>query len=250
MSANNLDLNLEDEPPPAYSETEPSRGTQRIPNELSLYFPAGNFYLAEHLSHPLYSLRVNYLNVSPVDAEIILGSGPEPHDPLYATLRLRAGSEARVWAPKLTELDFAAANMTFSGPGGLFRTGAGTCLFTVCTGSHVEEFEWRHSVVPDVWKPVSAWKLIRKAAPSGVAEASRSSQGARRSDEETVATVSFVRSRSKILTIKFERSGSTGELGESWAVMTILSALAIHYHRPASLSTESAEGSSGGAAQP
>jgi hypothetical protein len=81
-----------------------------------------------------------------------------------------------------------------------------------------EPFEWRHSRGDDVntlgsvWG--TGWKLVRKPGQGG--------------DAEVVAVftegkVSF----SKKMSFKFVHAGETGALGERWAVMAVISAMAI-----------------------
>ncbi|KAI0116350.1 hypothetical protein GGR51DRAFT_314901 [Nemania sp. FL0031] len=211
----------------------------RLPPKLNLYYPAGRLFLATRISAPLYSVQVNYRQIIPVDAEITVGSGPGNDSPPLATLRL-TGTSVRVWAANQPSPDLSQVAVSINAPGGRFGIGYGTLAFSVPVpalgdgggSSRLVQFEWKHSIVPEILNAYSAWKLKRKTSPpsSGEPEAS----GSRRSmEDETVATLSLKKdSRSKILTIRFEGSGATGEFGELWAVVTVLTALTIYQHKP------------------
>ncbi|KAI3321169.1 hypothetical protein HD806DRAFT_537357 [Xylariaceae sp. AK1471] len=225
-----------DDEPPAYSEVAPPTAYLRFPSELSLYNVASELYLAARRTQPLHHVQVNYRRVMPVDAEIALGTGPDGEFPAYATIRLY-GSNISIWAPKQSELDMSQVAISATPPTGPFGIVHGSWTFTVPvqdTG-RLEEFEWRHSVLPEVLSVSSEWKLERRQ-PSQSGEASGSSSGAgapKPTEKETVATLSFKKnSRSKMFTLKFEGSGANGELGDRWAIVTILTALAIYYHMP------------------
>ncbi|KAI8629559.1 hypothetical protein F5Y19DRAFT_433482 [Xylariaceae sp. FL1651] len=239
-----------DEEPPAYSEVAPPTAYQRFPSELSLYYPAGQMYLGVRRTQPLYNVQVNYRQVIPADAEITLRAGPDSEFPPYASIRLH-DRNISISAPKQSELDMSQVAISVAAPTGPFGIGHGSWTFVVPvqdTG-RLEEFEWRHSAVPELLSVSSAWKLERKQ--SSGSEASGSSSGADASkpaEKETVATLSFKRdSRSKMLTLRFEGSGTGGELGDRWAVVAILTALAIYHHKPSGVSASTSntgEGSS------
>ncbi|KAI1116703.1 hypothetical protein F5Y14DRAFT_406301 [Nemania sp. NC0429] len=234
----------DDELPPAYSELapSPSSGGSRFPAELNLYYPSGAFFLGPNLSQPLYSVHVSYRHVIPLELEITLRTGPDSEFPAFGTLRI-SGSHVHLWAPKQVDVDLSQASVAQLGPTGLLGTGYGTYVFSVpvlSTGL-VEEYVWKHSIVPDILQVSSGWTLSRKPSSEGEASGSGSAAGAaagaatssRGVSNETVATLSFKKdSRSKIGTIRFEGSGATGELGDRWAVVAILTALAIWQHKP------------------
>ncbi|KAI1121773.1 hypothetical protein F5Y10DRAFT_255568 [Nemania abortiva] len=209
-----------------------------FPNKLNLYYPAGRLYLAKRIGAALYSVQVNYRQLIPVDAEITLRTGPDSQSPPLATLQL-AGSNVVIWASNQSSLDLSQVAVSINGPGGRFGIGYGTVTFAVpipaegkADSTRLAEFEWRHSIVPEVLNANAAWKLKRK--PSSSPEAGSSSSG-RSAEGETVAVLSFKKdSRSKILTIRFEGSGATAEFGELWRAVTILTALAIYQHKPSS----------------
>jgi len=221
-----------DEGPPPYEEvvstsTANKGQSPRIPSKLSLYMPADTCYLGPHNTQPLYDVVVEYRQVVPADVEITLRSGPYNTSPTWGSLRIQ-GSSIDIWAPKQqTEaLDLSTTSVRFNSAPGRFGTLGDSISFTAPSpnGGQVEEFEWKHGVVPDVpmFNVVSPWKLVRKQQLSSSPPASGSGTHA---DEETLATLSFKKgSRSKLLTIRFEGGG---DLGDRWAVVALLTAMAV-----------------------
>ncbi|KAI0867381.1 hypothetical protein GGS24DRAFT_485849 [Hypoxylon argillaceum] len=210
----------------------------RFPVKLSLYYPAGHFFLATRITEPLYGVQVNYRSYIPADAEITLRAGPHGDAPRLASLRL-TGNSVSIWAANQSSLDLSQVAVSINAPGGRFGIGYGTLSFAVPVpvpdgDGRPAEFEWKHSLVPEVFSAHSAWKLKRKPALSEGETQSPEASGAGKSAEgETVATLSFKKdSRTKILTIRFEGSGATGDLGELWAAVTIMTSLAIYHHKP------------------
>ncbi|KAI1190745.1 hypothetical protein F5B17DRAFT_385651 [Nemania serpens] len=235
-----------DDEPPAYSEIAPpsasssSSPSSRFPDELNLYFPSGSFFLGTGISQPLYSVHVSYRQVIPVEVQIVLRTGPDAEFPPFATLSI-SGRNARVWAPKQDSdmMDMSRVSISQVGPTGLLGTGYGSYVFAVPardSSGLVEEYVWKHSMVPDILQVKAHWTLSRKppsSSSSSSGGASGSGGAGSRVADETVATLSFKKdSRSKIGTIRFEGSGASGELGDRWAVVAILTALAIWQHKP------------------
>jgi hypothetical protein len=224
-----------DEEPPPYEEVVSTSATNngqflRVPSKLSLYMPADACYLGCHNTQPLYDVVVEYRQVIPADVEITLHSGPYNTFPTWGTLRIQ-GSSISVWAPKQqTEvLDLSTTSVRFIGAPGRFGTSGGSISFTVPSGNtgQLEEFEWKHGIVPDVpmFNVASPWKLVRKQQSSSSPSVSGSGTHA---DEETLATLSFKKgSRSKLLTIRFEAGGASGDLGDRWFVVVLLTAMAV-----------------------
>ncbi|KAI1163752.1 hypothetical protein F5B18DRAFT_618020 [Nemania serpens] len=230
-----------DDEPPAYSEIAPpsSGNSSRFPTELNLYYPAGSFFLGPSLSQPLYSVHVSYRHVIPLELEITLRTGPDSEFPPFGTLII-SGNNVRIWAPKQLDMDMSQVSISQLSPTGLLSTGYGSYVFAtpVEYSGEVEEYVWKHSIVPDILQVSARWTLSRKQS-SRSDEASGSTSGPRpsavgsRVSDETVATLTYKKdSRSKICTIRFEGSGATGELGERWAVVAILTALGIWQHKP------------------
>ncbi|KAI1170437.1 hypothetical protein F4777DRAFT_118075 [Nemania sp. FL0916] len=223
-----------DEDPPAYSEIAPPQANSRFPTELNLYFPSGSFFLGLSVTQPLYSLSVDHRQFTPPEVEIVLRAGPDRESPTLATLNIR-GNDVRIWAPKQAEVDLSPFSISTFPPTGRLGTGYGTYVFTVpVLGSdQSEEYAWTHSSVPDILQVKTHWTLSRKQSGNDASGSGSRPSGAPRARDETVATLSFKKdSRSKIGTIKFEGSGATGELGDRWALVTILTALAVWQHKP------------------
>jgi len=97
-----------------------------------------------------------------------------------------------------------------------------------------EKFEWRPSRSKEVigddylsW----GWKLIRISGdtPDTPAGTSHVTEGAVASDGKEVVAVltDYARISSKIAQFQFLGSGATGEFGDAWAIMAVVTALRV-----------------------
>ncbi|KAF7537374.1 hypothetical protein G7054_g3779 [Neopestalotiopsis clavispora] len=247
-------------PPPAYTEAVPSssqepqeqsaldsiKPTTQIPQQFPPSFNAyyqwkftKTFHLGESRDHPLYAVRTHSgWSGSP---GIVLHSGPSDKDPPLAA----AGQETQ-WSkhsiivlPPLPGSD-AASSTEF------MRTNVGwkhtSYPFSIevtsgATGRLKREgFEWRQShggEIKQLGKCSRGWKLVRLSAeaagPGG--EREERAHGASSDGKEIVAVWAFYSGWSMTKSFKFQflGSGLTGELGERWSVMAVITALRMWY---------------------
>ncbi|TQN74095.1 hypothetical protein CSHISOI_01323 [Colletotrichum shisoi] len=232
-----------DEAPPPH-EAEPSSGPPRplpppstspSPSSVARQFPpAFNVYaqsfsrtllLGEHQNQPFYALSIHSGFTS--SPPIVLHSGPANTSPPLASVDYHSFSTRMSMtlppAPKgspggapVIELEY---NLDFPTLNYAFAMGVGPNC------ERLERFEWRSSsgeAIAMLDGRSRGWKLVRLAQSAG-------SAGYRSSDGKEVVAVwtDAGLSMTKVAKFAFTGSGLTGELGERWAIMAVISGLAI-----------------------
>ncbi|KAK2002362.1 hypothetical protein LX36DRAFT_652289 [Colletotrichum falcatum] len=241
-----------DEAPPLY-EAKPRRSPvpeTRIPNprlpmpppvpppqpQVARQFPpAFNVYmqsfsrtmvLGEHQNQPIYAMSLHHgLSSSP---PIVLHSGPTNTFPPLASVEYHSFSprmsimlpSAPRGSPGGAPVIELESKLDFPSSSYYFEMGVGPNC------ERLEQFEWRPSsgeAIAMLDGRSRGWKLVRLAQSAGPA-AFRGSDG-----KEVVAAWTDAQiSLSKQAKFAFMGSGLTGELGERWAVMAVVSGLAIY----------------------
>ncbi|KAJ0161549.1 hypothetical protein CTA2_6028 [Colletotrichum tanaceti] len=244
-----------DEAPPPY-EAEPSSGPPRpmpmpmpstsprpmpstspmpSPSSVARQFPpAFNVYaqsfsrtllLGEHQNQPFYAMSIHSgLTSSP---PIVLHSGPANTCPPLASVEhhsfsarmsmtLPSAPKGRPGGAPIVELE---CNLDFPTSSYAFAMGVGPNC------ERLERFEWRPSsgeAIAMLDGRSRGWKLVRLAQAAGPA-------GFRGGDGKEVVAVwtDAGLSMTKVAKFAFTGSGLTGELGERWAIMAVISGLAI-----------------------
>ncbi|KAI0126099.1 hypothetical protein BJ170DRAFT_633806 [Xylariales sp. AK1849] len=262
-------------PPPAYSAAAPihtqeqSDTKQSIPDikpvaHINRQFPptfnayyqkkiTTTFHLGEHAKEPLYALRT-HAGWSGLPG-IVLHNGPSDTDPPLAA----AGNE-NVWSKHTVVILPPLPGTTEESSNEFMRTNVSwktiTYPFTIDVGegqnTRRENFEWRHSrggEIKELDRHSWGWKLVRLTAhaPGPGGERNERPVGATSDGKEVVAVWARYSgwSLTKAFKFQFLGSGATGEMGERWAVMAVITALRIWYLE---WQGTSASGSSAGAA--
>ncbi|KAJ9149388.1 hypothetical protein NKR23_g4301 [Pleurostoma richardsiae] len=240
-------------PPPSQQQQQQQQASQagpasaqkatinrQFPPSFSVYREGGfsrNYSLGEHQGQPLYAVRPHTGWSGQPD--LVLHGGPtEDFPPLAVLNHERFSRSFTVTLPplpgdRLPRDEFVRfpgllqSNYTFSvevdrpgGPRGMRR----------------ERFEWRRSHGAEVGRLAGAsfgWKLVRMAGDTGAAAgASGGVAGPVAGDglEVVAVWVKAAMSLSKVLKFEFTGVGATGDLGERWAVMAVMTALGIWDH--------------------
>ncbi|KAJ9132302.1 hypothetical protein NKR19_g9363 [Coniochaeta hoffmannii] len=199
----------------------PSAGVNRqFPPEFNLYSPGvltRGFHLGVHKDAPIYVVTTH--SGWSGNPDVVLHTTTDPKSPPLATADFKAFSHdttivlpplgaASPAAPTMMKGTFLMRTFNFSvevsAPGGQLRS---------------EPFEWRHSrgdevhTLGSVWG--RGWKLVRLAGPAPGTK------------EVVAAFTSGPLSWTKRFCFRFVGAGETGVLGERWAVMAVISAMAI-----------------------
>lgn len=229
------------EPPSYPSDVKPtSQISQQFPPSFNAYYQwkfTRTFHLGQSKDNPLYAVRTHSgWSGTP---GITLHNGPNDDDPPLAA----AGNESK-WSnhsiiilPPLPGSD-AESSSEFMRTNVNWRSV--TYPFTIEVGEgrklRRENFEWRQSrgeEIKEIDKHSRGWKLVRLGAfaqgPGG--ERSERSLGATSDGKEIVAVWAFYSGWSLTKSFKFQfmNSGLTGELGERWAVMAVITSLRMWY---------------------
>ncbi|CCF35983.1 hypothetical protein CH063_07655 [Colletotrichum higginsianum] len=181
--------------------------------------------LGEHQNQPFYALSIHSGFTS--SPPIVLHSGPANTSPPLASVDYHSFSTKMSMtlppAPKgspggapVIELEY---NLDFPTLNYAFAMGVGPNC------ERLERFEWRSSsgeAIAMLDGRSRGWKLVRLAQSAG-------SAGFRSSDGKEVVAVwtDAGLSMTKVAKFAFTGSGLTGELGERWAIMAVISGLAI-----------------------
>ena len=199
----------------------PSAGVNRqFPPEFNLY-SAGvlgrSFHLGVHKDAPIYVVTTH--SGWSGNPDVVLHTSTDPKSPPLATANFKTFthdttivlpplSAASPAAPTVMKGAFLMRTFNFSvevsAPGGQLRR---------------EAFEWRHSRGDEVHSLESVWgrgwKLVRMAGPAAGA------------NEVVAVFTTGPLSWTKRFCFKFVGAGEAGVLGERWAVMAVISAMAI-----------------------
>ncbi|OIW33113.1 hypothetical protein CONLIGDRAFT_628045 [Coniochaeta ligniaria NRRL 30616] len=230
----------ESAPPPQYSETAVEAGSSSssagpvaglyrpFPPAFTAHYQkkllTTVFFLGEDAARPLYAVKIPGWRTSTVD----LHNGPGVDDPLLASARDggRWGCHAQITLPPLPG---AASGSASSVEPMHSSTGLTKSTFSFAVevsgekqATHRENFEWRSSRgkdIPGLEKAGRGWVLVRLGGGAG---------------NETPEVVAYWGHTSgwslrKGHRFQFLNSGLTGELGERWAVMAVITALRIWY---------------------
>lgn len=249
--------------PPSYpSDIKPSlKANQRFPPSFNAYYQwkfTKTFHLGLTKDQPLYAVRT-HTGWSGTPG-IVLHNGPSDKDPPLAA----AGNESRwskhsvVILPPLPGSD-AESSTEFMRTNVSWKTV--TYPFTIEVGDENnlrrENFEWRQSrgeEIKELDKHSRGWKLVRlgsnASGPGG--ERGERALGATSDGKEVVAVWTWHSGWSLTKSFKFQflGSGLTGELGDRWAVMAVVTALRTWYlyHEGVSNGSASAAATAGAAA--
>jgi hypothetical protein len=232
---------LEDDAPPAYSP--PSRnplnpqiplaqqlqGTagpsgsvnRQFPPEFNLYSVSvlGRTYqLGEHQDAPIYMVTTH--TGWSGNPDVMLHTTNNSNSPPLATANFKTFShDTTIMLPPLNAQSRATEAVMI---GSMFmRTFSFSVEVPAPAGQlRSEPFEWRHSRGEDVGKLGSVWgrgwKLVRTAG-----------QGGAEGNEVVAVFTTGTVSLTKKFCFKFIGAGENGSLGERWAVMAVISAMAI-----------------------
>lgn len=220
---------------------------RQFPPAFNLYrdaFPGAqrSYFLGEHQATPLYSVTVGWAaNAS--GASLVLHNGPsDDHAPLGTAAYGPAGRRMAVSLPPLpgrtpggaysvhtpTVMD-PTFNFVVEVPNAAGASGAAT------TAYHNERFEWRRSsslAVGGLGGRAHGWKLVRLSneLPAGGMAVAGSGPPSGDGHEVVAVCTAAVMSVSKLFKFSFLGTGLSGALGEQWAVMSVVTGLAIWDH--------------------
>jgi len=190
-----------------------------------------SFILGEHQDQPLYCVR-SHTGWSG-NPDVVLHNGPSESSPPLATANKETWSTSMtVELPPVRVGDWQATStteyVTSQGMTSLrytFEVEVGTGGASGAMKPLREAFEWRHSRGYEVHSLGAGagpgYKLVRLSG--------RGAGGTVAGDGNEVVAVwaDYGLSLSKVLCFGFLGSGATGELGERWAVMAVITALGI-----------------------
>ncbi|GKT52695.1 hypothetical protein ColTof4_14277 [Colletotrichum tofieldiae] len=208
-------------PPP------PSQVARQFPPAFNVYSQSFSrtMILGEHQDQPFYAMSIHSgLSSSP---PIVLHSGPTNTSPPLASVEHHSFSSrmsitlppAPRGSPGGAPIVDLESKMDFPSSSYVFAIGVGPNC------ERLEQFQWRPSAgeaIAMLDGRSRGWKLVRLAHSAGPA-AFRGSDG-----KEVVAVWTDAgMSMTKLAKFAFTGSGLTGELGERWAIMAVISGLAI-----------------------
>lgn len=219
----------------------------QFPHAFNLYrdaFPGAahrSYFLGEHQATPLYSVTAGWAaNAS--GASLVLHNGPsDDHAPLATAAYGPAGRSMAVSLPPLIpgrppEPAYSVHTPTVMDP---------TFSFVVSVPSRAagpgaaayrnERYEWRRSsslAVGGLGGRAHGWKLVRLAneLPPGERAFAGSGPPSRDGHEVVAVCTETLMSVSKLFKFAFLGTGLSGALGEQWAVMAVVTGLAIWDH--------------------
>lgn len=230
-------------PPPVVGPSQqPSFIPRQFPPSFNLYltdWTALTYSIGQHQSSPLYiyAQHSGLTSLPPV----LLHSGPSTSYPPLASAEWEAlTSSFDVDLPPHPGAQEPVAREHVESLFSRSGMGLGTYRFGIETGpagdGPREEFEWRHSggdAVASLDAHYYGWKLVRLAhgPPAGIANGDMNFVGGGFTDSEgceVVAAWAEARgSMTKAAKFQFMGTGLTGLLGERWAIMAVITALAL-----------------------
>ncbi|KAI1846667.1 hypothetical protein JX265_009030 [Neoarthrinium moseri] len=266
-----------DAPPPAYSETETSyqappvdskdrlrdvepasRTNRQFPPSFNAYYQkklSMTMHLGEHREQPLFAVKMH--SGWRGKPGIVLHGGPSSDDPVLASAVNKSywSRHTTVTLPPLPDSPSESCSEFMQTHTSLKTL---TYKFAVEVGdgpnAHREDFEWRHSRGAEIRgldKHSWGWKLARLGACSqgSGGERNERSLGETSDGKEVVAVWAQNSGWSLTKAYKFEfvGAGLTGEMGERWALMAVITALRI-WHIEWTAQNAAAGSSSGAAA--
>ncbi|KAF5662070.1 hypothetical protein FHETE_8175 [Fusarium heterosporum] len=225
--------------PPTAGPSQASPVPRQFPPAFNLYYlgwPNNSFVLAEHQTQPLYlySAHSGLTDLPPV----LLHSGPDPsYQPLASASFMFMSASFEVELPPVPGSGAPLAREVVEPVGSHGGLGTGY-NFTIETGvggnGPRESFEWRRSsgeAVASLGGHHYGWKLVRlsRGAPGGVNMAFTPGGFTDSRGNEVVAawTMGSGRSLTKMAHYRFMGTGLTGLLGERWAIMVVITGLAL-----------------------
>lgn len=223
--------------PPEYAPG--SSPYPHIPLALNIYtrrWKATLYNIGQHADQPSFELKVDYgmskskpfLVLHNTSSELVASVTSESITKGHAVITVpgRPGSSQNTISERLeVKYSFPLAVFSFS-----FDVGRGK-------ETHREAFEWRFSKGKEVkvfgaWS--TGWKLVRldREAESGPGEGSSRSErlhGQTSDGKPVVAVVAdnMSPSTNKIAKFHFVGAGATGEMGEEWAFMALMTAVRV-----------------------
>ncbi|KAF7558481.1 hypothetical protein G7046_g5676 [Stylonectria norvegica] len=218
------------QPPPAHPQAS-SQIPRQFPIAFNLYrqgMAARYYTLGEHQNEPVYiiSLHSGFSEESP----IVLHSGPTLASGPLATVEWRvfgAGFDVALPPPPGSNRQFAEEKVEWHSKLGGFGVGAYGFSIEAGNSGAREAFEWRHSrgtAISTLGGDYAGWKLVSLAR-----RASSASGGFTDSEGNEVVAAWTINNGSLTKAAKFQfmGSGMTGELGERWAIMAVVTAFAM-----------------------
>ncbi|RSM05843.1 hypothetical protein CDV31_009419 [Fusarium ambrosium] len=222
-------LALQAQPPPLpprltpTPEPEPEPVSHKLPHTLNLYrykgndMPEGTYTLGERESQPLYLCKANRRFLGLLSSPMVIYSGPTDADPPLAYIKISG------WSCTVSEVKVNS-----------FRGGQHFTIESGTSGNEVkEEFEWRPSksnAVAGLGGQRRGWKLVRLArGPPGGADMDFLPGNIKDSYGKEIVAVwtEAKRNSTEIGHFRFLGTGVTGALGDKWAIMAIITALAL-----------------------
>jgi hypothetical protein len=217
---------------------------RHIPSSFNGYYQkklTSTFHLGEHADQPLFAVKT-HTGWSGVPG-VVLHSGPTDKDPPLAAAGNETGLESERHKDTLVLLPPPPgaeneSSYEFLRHDPSFKTE--TYRFTIDVGlggdkeTLPENFEWRPSDRQEIQqlvkrnKYILGWELVRLGSRVDIRDGEGSS-GITPDGEEIVAVWARYAgwSLTKAFKFQFMGSGASGELGERWAVMAVISALRI-----------------------
>ncbi|KAJ4227009.1 hypothetical protein NW759_004383 [Fusarium solani] len=220
-------------------EPEPEPVPRKLPHTLNLYrykgsdMPVGTYTLGERESQPLYLCKADRRFLGLLSSPMVIYSGPTDDDPPLAYIKISGWSctvsvGLAAWSGALTLYPDQEVKEKFFRGGQHFTIESGT------SGNEVkEEFEWRPSkcdAVAGLGGQRRGWKLMRLArGPPGGADMDFLPGNIRDSYGKEIVAVwtEAKRNSTEIGHFRFLGTGVTGALGDKWAIMAIITALAL-----------------------
>ncbi|KAI8724033.1 hypothetical protein NCS52_00260200 [Fusarium sp. LHS14.1] len=220
-------------------EPEPEPVPPKLPHTLNLYrykgsdMPVGTYTLGERESQPLYLCKADRRFLGLLASPMVIYSGPTDDDPPLAYIKISGWSctvsvGLAAWGGALTLYPYQEVKEKFFRGGQHFTIESGTSENEV-----KEEFEWRPSkcdAVAGLGGQRRGWKLVRLArGPPGGADMDFLPGNIRDSYGKEIVAVwtEAKRSSTEIGHFRFLGTGVTGALGDKWAIMAIITGLAL-----------------------
>lgn len=242
-----------DAPPPAYSESDPvpepsdvrpATHKWEFPPAFNVYLrdnSSGLHLLGQHRDEPIYAVWT-HMGLTGKNSHVVLHNGPTNMHPMIASAET-TGHHAVIRLPPLPGVDAENTREVLGNRSTLFSQ---SWEFAIEVGDpsgpdapHRERFEWRSSHGEELRQldhntHSHGWKLVRLDKPAAVPAGRHGERAAGvTSDGLEVVAISAENqsfSTSKALRFAFLGSGATGELGDRFALMTVMSALWIWHH--------------------
>lgn len=210
----------------------------RFPHSFQIYYKSTKvkttiFHLGEEQASPLYTAALHVGWYGKSDVTLYLGATAD--GPILGTAHNTRGvgydTTVNINSPPLPKA--VSEKLTVK-----FHLGGGSYSFVALAGigadAYPEKFEWRQSRSKEVTgdnKTFSGWKLVRLDAnrATSMIPATQDEEAVTAGDGGEVVAISIDTTRlgSKVAQFKFLGTGATGVLGDTWAIMAVMTALRI-----------------------